>query len=297
MAARAWMTWCMRLCHALGMRRARELAVVLGLVSVLAACDARPPEPVVAQRPSEPTPAPAPAASEPAVANVIVDELPRAGEIHYLELVTAGADPEAPLPMIIAIHGLGDSPQGFRTLLEAFDRPARVILPRALDAHEEGWSWFPLRARDTDVEALARGIGHAANQLAPAVAELTRTRPTIGKPIVTGFSQGGMLSFELAVHHGELFSAALPIGGWLPEPLWPLATDANSGSAPKIIAFHGDADVAVRYEPTKAAVDRLRELGYRCELETYVGVGHMISPDIHADVMQALRDQLPTAPP
>jgi phospholipase/carboxylesterase len=276
------------------MRRATSLVVILGLASIFAACDARAPEPAVTQPISEPAPAPAP--SEPAVAPANVDELPRAGEIHYLEFVTAGADPKAPLPMIIAIHGLGDSPQGFRSLLEEFDRPARVILPRALDAYEEGWSWFPIRARDNDVEALARGISHAADKLAPAIAELTRERPTIGKPIVTGFSQGGMLSFELAVHHGELFSAALPIGGWLPEPLWP-AADAKPGEAPPITAFHGDADAAVRYEPTKLAVDRLRELGYRVELETYVGVGHMISPDIYADLMQALRDKLPGALP
>jgi phospholipase/carboxylesterase len=291
------MTTCTRTCHPLGMRRAAPLVVLVGLVSVLIACDARAPEPAITQPAGEPAPAPAPAPSEPAVAPVTVDELPRAGEIHYLELVTAGADPEAPLPMIVAIHGLGDSPQGFRNLLAEFDRPARVILPRALDAYEEGWSWFPIRARDNDVEALARGIGRAAAVLAPAIAELSRERPTIGKPIVTGFSQGGMLSFELAVHHGELFSAALPIGGWLPDPLWPSADDAKPGEVPPIVAYHGDADVAVRYEPTKLAVDHLRTLGYRVELETYVGVGHMISPDIHADLMQALRDRLPAAAP
>jgi phospholipase/carboxylesterase len=289
MAAQTWMTSRASTCHAAGMSRVLGLC----LASVLLACEARAPEPAPAQPINEPAPTPAP--SEPAVAPVAVEVLPRAGEIHYLELVTAGADPESPLPMIIALHGLGDSPQGFRTLLEDFDRPARVILPRALDAYEEGWSWFPIRARDRDVEALARGIARAADALAPAIDELTQTRPTVGKPIVTGFSQGGMLSFQLAVHHGELFSAALPIGGWLPEPLWPLAIDANPGVAPPIIAFHGDADAAVPYEPTKLAVDRLRELGYRVDLETYVGVGHMISSDIHADVMQALREQLPAA--
>jgi phospholipase/carboxylesterase len=222
---------------------------------------------------------------------VVADELPLVGEIHYLEIVTGGADPESSLPMIIALHGLGDSPQGFRAVLEEFDRPARVILPRALDVHEEGWSWFPIRARDNDIEALARGIDHAADVLAPAIAELTQQRPTIGKPIVTGFSQGGMLSFALAVEHGELFAAALPIGGWLPDPLWPAA---NNPSAPPIVAFHGDADAAVRYEPTKLCVENLQGLGYRVELRTYVGVGHMISSVIHLDLMESLRQLLPT---
>jgi phospholipase/carboxylesterase len=278
-------------------RRVRVLIVALtftsGLAAVTVACEARPPEPAIVQPAAVPTPPPAPVASEPAVAQVVVEELPSVGEIHYLEFVTGGADPETPLPMIIALHGLGDSPQGFRTLLETFDRPARIILPRALDVHDPGWSWFPIRARDPDIDALAQGIDRAADALAPAIAELTKQRPTIGKPIVTGFSQGGMLSFALAVEHGELFAAALPIGGWLPEPLWP-ASD-NPSAAP-ILAFHGDADAAVRYEPTKLCVEQLRGLGYQVELKTYVGVGHMISPDIHTDLMQSLREQLPMEP-
>lgn len=271
-------------------RRAHVLIVVLALAPILVACEARAPEPAIAAPAAVPTPPPAPAPSEPAVPQLVVEELPRAGEIHYLEFVTGGADPESPLPMIIAIHGLGDSPQGFRALLQEFDRPARVILPRALHAYEEGWSWFPIRARDRDIDALAQGIDHAADVLASAVAELTQQRPTIGKPIVTGFSQGGMLSFALAVEHGELFSAALPIGGWLPEPLWPTAANP---SAPLVLAFHGDGDAAVPYEPTKLCVEQLERLGYRVELRTYVGVGHMISPDIRSDLMATLRDQLP----
>lgn len=282
-------------CHAVPMhRRVRAPIVVLTVAPILAwvmvACEARAPEPVIVPPAAVATPPPAAAPAAP-VEPPVVEVLPRVGEIHYLEFVTGNADPDSPLPMIIAIHGLGDSPQGFRTLLEAFDRPARVILPRALDAYDEGWSWFPIRARDRDIDALAQGIDRAADVLAPAIAELTQQRPTIGKPIVTGFSQGGMLSFALAVEHGELFAAALPIGGWLPDPLWPTA--ANPSAAP-ILAFHGDADAAVRYEPTKLCVEQLRGLGYRVELRTYVGVGHMISQDIHDDLMQSLREQLPS---
>lgn len=274
-------------------RRVPALPIVWVLACSFAGCEARAPEPATAPATAPTTQAP-PTAAKPierptAAPPIAADELPRVGEIHYLEFVTAGADPETPLPMIVAIHGLGDSPQKFRALLDGFDRPARVILPRGIDAYEEGWSWFPLRARDPDVAALAQGIDRAADLLAPAIEQLCKQRPTVGKPIVTGFSQGGMLSFALAVEHGDLFSAALPIGGWLPEPLWP--REGKPG-APPILAFHGEADVAVRYEPTKIAVEHLRTLGFAVELSTYVGVGHAIAPDIHADLMQALRDRL-----
>lgn len=269
--------------------------VTIGLF-VLAACEPRGAEPRAT--PYERTSAPAEApVREPAPATSPIvapsGELSEVAGIHYLEFVTAGADPGAELPMIIAIHGLGDSPQGFSGLLSDFDRPTRVILPRALDPHEAGWSWFPIRARDRDVDALAAGIERAANALAPAIVELGKQRPTVGKPIVTGFSQGGMLAFCLAVHHGELISAAFPIGGWLPPPLWPKS--APTGAVPRIEAFHGDDDRAVQFEPTDEAVRHLQKSGYRVVFNVYAGVGHAITEDMREDLFEGLRDAVAQA--
>lgn len=218
-------------------------------------------------------------------------ELPAVEGIHYLEIVTADAAADAELPMIVAIHGLGDTPEGFSALLADFDQPARVIFPRALEPHPPGWSWFPLRARDPDVEAVAEGIAKAADALAPAIAALAEQRPTRGKPIVTGFSQGGILSFTIAVRHGDLIAAAFPVGGWLPPPLMPDA-DVDPSAAPPMLAFHGDADKAVQYPPTQQAVDALAKAGFAAELRTYEGIGHAIPPHMHADLMDALRQAI-----
>jgi phospholipase/carboxylesterase len=266
--------------------------LALGLLA-LVACEPRPSEPQSTQPNKAPAPVepraqpPAPTVEPPTE----VVELPEVAGVHYLEVVTGGADANAELPMIIAIHGLGDSPEGFSQLLASFDQPARVILPRALDPYEPGWSWFPIRARDSDVEGLAAGIEHATNALAQAIPKLVEQRPTRGKPIVTGFSQGGMLSFCLAVHHGELFSAAFPVGGWLPPPLWP-KPDADATLAPPIVAFHGDEDVAVKLEPTQQAVTNLQKAGYRVELNTYTGIGHAITQDMRDDLLDGLREAI-----
>ena len=218
-----------------------------------------------------------------------IEELPRAATIHSYEIVTAGADADTPLPMIVGIHGLGDTPEHFADIVAGFDRPARVILPRGLDPTEEGWSWFPLRARDPDVESLARGISFAEQEIAAAVTVLVNERPTRGKPIVFGFSQGGMLSFALAVEHPELWSAAIPIGGWLPPSLVP----ADSIAAPPIVALHGDADVALPIQPTRDAVAALRDKGLAVELHEYPEVGHAIPPPMREELFALLRAHVP----
>ena len=191
--------------------------------------------------------------------------------------------------MIIAVHGLGDRPEDFAGLLEEFPSPARVILPRALDEHEPGFSWFPIRARSEDVNGLSTGIKAAADAIAAHVEAVQKARPTVGRPIVTGFSQGGMLSFTLAAQHPEQFAAAYPVGGWLPPPLWPTAAPASARGNPPVVALHGDDDRALLIENTRASVARQRELGYDVELLEYPGVGHQITLEMRAKLWELLR--------
>lgn len=242
-------------------------------------------------RPSSPGPAPGSAPSAKAEPEApTAPPLASAAGLAYREVVLGGADPQTPLPMLVAIHGLGDAPDNFGHLLDGFGEPVRVILPRGLDPTPAGgWSWFPVRARDPDVEALAAGIAAAADRIAAGLEQLIDDRPTVGKPIVTGFSQGGMLTFTLAVRHPEVVGHAIAVGGWLPPPLWPKAKDPDR-SYPPLHALHGTADAAVAYEPTATAVQALQDLGFEAKLRSYEGVGHMIPPPMRRDLFDRLTD-------
>jgi phospholipase/carboxylesterase len=206
-----------------------------------------------------------------------------AADVAYVEVVTGGASAEDTLPMIVAIHGLGDDPRAFVSLFEGFPHRARIIAPRGIDAYEEGgWAWFPIRARDLAPVDLARSLENAAHRVDAAVLELQRARPTVGKPIVTGFSQGGMMSFALATLHPDHYAAARPIGGWLPPLLWPKQPTAIT--YPPIIAWHGGDDTIVPLDPTREAVDALRAAGVPTELRVEEGVGHTITPTMQRDL-------------
>lgn len=201
----------------------------------------------------------------------------RAGDLVYLERVLGGGAPDAAMPMLVLIHGLGDRPRrDWFGGAEAIDVPLRLIMPQAPTPYHDGYAWFPFRARDDDPAALARGITAAAERLARSIDLLRARRPTLGRPIVAGFSQGGMLSYALALQRPELVALSHPISGMLPEPLWPASKPAGT-RYPRIAAMHGDADELVPIAAARALTRRLRELGHEVELREFAGVGHTIT--------------------
>lgn len=209
--------------------------------------------------------------------------------LEWIERLTGGARAEEPLPLVVAMHGLGDRPESFGEIFAGFDAKARIVLLRAPDRWGNGYSWFPFRATDGD-ELRARGIAVSTERVAATLTTLAARRPTLGKPVVTGFSQGGMLSFALAARYPERVKAAVPIGGVLPPPLWP-ALDGGKQSA-RVIALHGEDDELVPVGPARAGVEALSARGFDARLESFPGVGHGIPATLRARYFELLRTEL-----
>ena len=244
---------------------------------------APPPAAVVAR--SAPEPAPSPDADRPPDAT----GWGVAAGLSYLEIVRGEASPNESLPLLIVIHGLGDRPH--RGWLYAIDvdppLKVRMILPQAPASYGQGFAWFPYRFQDRNEEALAGGISEATAQLTQMIEVLRAQRPTKGRAVVTGFSQGGMLSFALALSEPQRVQFALPISGELPTPLWPIARPKR-GEVPRVIALHGGSDTVVSFAADEKLAQHLRGLGYPMELVRYEGVGHRISEEMSARARREL---------
>jgi phospholipase/carboxylesterase len=269
-------------------RPGRLVALACALFA-LAACE-RPPAPNASSGTTAATAAPAPNATTgradssgaPAAPAEVLPRPPRPGGVvegqaagvHYLERVVGGAQADDRLPMVVMIHGLGDRPESFLELLAGSKTPARLVLPRGFDAHGGGWAWFPYR-RGAEPQQVADGIRNAGDKVAAALAELATKRPTAGKPVISGFSQGGMISFAVAALHPGAVSAAFPLSGMLPGPLRPTAP--ASGPTPPIVAFHGDDDRMVPIAPARDTVAALKAHGWTAELREAPGVGHTVT--------------------
>jgi phospholipase/carboxylesterase len=266
-----------------------RLLLSIGVV-VLAGpgCSCRPAPPAgsAAARPPPETPsagrvAPLPPAEEPGSTT--------RGEIagvRYLEHMMGGARPDDRVPMIVALHPGGGDPAYFLQMFRPYRRRARLILPYG---HPRGGMYFWYDSVREDVAAPM--VTREADRLASALDALVAARPTVGKPLVTGISQGGIMTFALTVTHPEVLAAAFPISGLLPPSLYPsaaLSSRSRPATLPSIAAFHGGADLAVPTRGARASIAELRRAGYTAELREYAGVEHHISDLEEGEILERI---------
>jgi phospholipase/carboxylesterase len=243
--------------------------------ALLAGCDkpgAPPPTPAGAQPSAAEAPPPTEAAAAPPN---------EAAGLGVHELVTANGDPTKPLPLVIALHGLGDRGSSYLSLFSGLPIAVRVIaldgpisFGTAKEGPDGGHSWF--NRVEGGLDRAGPGIVSAAKRVADAIAVLRVARPTHGPIIVTGFSQGGALSYAIATRHPDAVDAAFPIGGWLPKDAWPSDLGLVK-KKPKIRGFHGLDDNRVPVDSARELVEALTNEGYDAALDVEPDVAHAVS--------------------
>lgn len=197
--------------------------------------------------------------------------------VELIELFPRDADESSPL--IVAIHGMGDQPDAWVDDWRSFPARVQIALPRAFDRYGPGYSWFKFAEGMTD-EEFGAAVGAAEARLWKGITNLAGKR----RVIVTGFSQGGILSFAMAARHPDVVSHAFPVSGSCPGPLLP---KSKSRAAP-ILALHGTADRMLDVKWGREAVQAFKNEGNDATLREYEGVGHTITAKMHEDLWSAI---------
>ncbi|MEC4675950.1 MAG: hypothetical protein VST72_03375 [Nitrospirota bacterium] len=189
-------------------------------------------------------------------------------EFEYIIRVSGNGGSSDVLPMIIALHGQGDTPDNFfDTLLKDFDYPARFIVVKG----PIGFPGASLSGRGWPVDT--KGLSECGDALADAVPVLLERFPTEGRPILLGFSAGAYIAYYLAAFHSDQFSYIFPVAGRLSGDLMTTEMLSDDNGA-RVIAFHGKRDRVVAFNKGTAAVQKLRQRGLNVKLVTFDG-GHL----------------------
>ena len=217
----------------------------------------------------------------------------------------SSASPEAPLPLVVFLHGVGergaDNDRQLRHFPERWIRephlgarhPAVVLAVQCPDDEDwggvirDGEEWRP---GATEATPAMRGVQELVARLS-ATPEIDRARIYL-----TGLSMGGFGTWDLLARHGDWFAAAVPICG---------GCDPGHGrriaeSGVPIWNFHGLDDGVVLVDRSRDIVEAIRAAGGRVGHTELPNVGHdswshAYGPNGAMDWMFAQRRPISTA--
>lgn len=201
-----------------------------------------------------------------------------AGEdMPYTLFVPSSYDASRPMPLIVALHGLGSNPtqimryQGLTELAEA--RGYIVVAPMGYNSR----GWYGSRGpgnysrRGNGVDD-PDNLGELSEQDVLNVLGIVRDEFNIDADeiFLMGHSMGGGGTWYLGIEYPELWAGLAPVA-----PAIYTSPDALEAIADKpVIVIMGDADRLVRVEVTRQWVEKMRELGMDYEYVEIPGGDH-----------------------
>ena len=186
----------------------------------------------------------------------------------YLAYVPASYDMNKPTPMVVALHGAGDTASNY---LQAFwkgnadTRGFVVIVPEASQAYSGGFTW----------------LGSDDDTIAAALADVQTCYSIDAKRVILdGFSAGGTMAYFVGLSRAQLFSGVGVASSTLGSGEY-----INGGSllpAPwkvPVSHFHGDSDPNFPIAQALAGINTLKAAGHTTYWHPFTG-GHTTSaPD------------------
>ncbi len=202
---------------------------------------------------------------------------------------------DGPFPTIVALHGWGASAHDLIGLAPVLHRgQALVLCPQGpvtvpVGPGYVGYGWFPISGgAPPDPAEFARGKAVLAGFLDEAL----RHYPVNPRKLVLlGFSQGGVMAYDLALREPERFLALVALSSWLPAALAASIPSQPGLSRLATLVVHGSEDPMIGVARGQESQEQLRKLGVPTTYREYP-MGHEIRPEALRDLVEWLEKQL-----
>jgi len=206
-------------------------------------------------------------------------------ELLHTAHVPAGP---GPFPTILALHGWGASAHDLIGIAPMIAEGQVLFLcpqgPTILEPApgQRAYGWFPLTGGgEIDIASIvgARGVLEAFLEDA-----FERYPIDPERLVILGFSQGGVMAYDLALGRPERFAALVALSSWLPESIVRALPENEARASLSTLLIHGTEDPMIAIDNAHQARARLEGLGIEAAWGEYE-MGHEIRPNALSDLV------------
>ncbi|MDE1180455.1 alpha/beta fold hydrolase [Paraburkholderia sp.] len=223
----------------------------------------------------------------PGADDVLHDDLSLPYLLHVPQSGTKGA------PLIVLLHGMGSNERDLYALKAAF--PARFAIASARAPYtlgDDSYQWY----RSTQVHGRLDGdpaqLDASRVKIAKLVDQLVSRYGFDSREVyLVGFSQGAIMSYEVALTNQGLVKGIGVMSGAIYESLVPQIKASFALSHLHVFISHGDADSRIPVAYAQSASLWLTRFGIKPALHVYPGMEHQISESALRDLVDWLSNQ------
>lgn len=165
--------------------------------------------------------------------------------------------------LMVVLHGLGDSMEGFRWLPRMLANPRlNTLLVNAPDDYYGGYSWYDIREPDAGVQRSSGLLFELLDQQGDAGFPAEQT-------FVLGFSQGCLMTLEMGLRYPHRLAGLIGISGYAHAPEQLVAEQSPVAGEQAFLITHGTADPLLPLAKTKAQIEQLQAGGIQMQWEVF----------------------------
>jgi phospholipase/carboxylesterase len=182
--------------------------------------------------------------------------------------------------LMIMLHGLGDSMEGYRWMSEALRLPwLNVLLVNAPDKYYDGFSWFDYP------DNMGPGIVRSRKLLFDLLDDLRGKGFPSGQITLGGFSQGGLMTVDVGLRYPHRLAGLVDISGWVHEIEKLLKELSPVAHEQRLLITHGPFDPVIPFEPVREQANTLRVAKLKVEWHQFPK-GHTIYGEDEVSVIR-----------
>jgi phospholipase/carboxylesterase len=182
--------------------------------------------------------------------------------------------------LMLLLHGLGDSMEGYRWVPQAMQLPwMSYLLVNAPDPYYGGFAWYELDGNPSVAIKRSRTL------LFELLDQMRAQGYASEKTVLFGFSQGCLLAIELGARYPHRFAGIVGVSGYVHKPEELAREFSPQAMQQRFLITHGTQDTLIPIERVRPQMEMLRQAGLKIEWREFVK-SHTIAGDAELSLLR-----------